>query len=264
MELVSFLAVVVGLIAMSGLKFVKEYDRLVVFRFGRVVGVRGPGPVVIWPIIEGTKKIDMRIITMAIPMQEIITKDNVSAKTAAVCFFQVVDPYKVVTKIEDPVMATSQIAQTTLRSVLGQHDLDHLLSERDIINAKLQSIIDRQTEGWGIKVIGVEVKDVEIPDSMQRAMARQAEAERERRAKIVAAEGEMQAAEKLAQAAQVIGTQPGAMQLRQLQTMVEVASEKNSTLIFPIPIELLEIARNMGGGTIKIPQKQAEKQNEKA
>ncbi len=261
MEFLLMAAGAVALLAMSGLKIVKEYDRLVVFRWGRVTDVRGPGPVVIWPIAEQTKKVDMRIITMAIPMQEIITKDNVSAKTAAVCFFQVVDPYKVVTKIEDPVMATSQIAQTTLRSVLGQHDLDHLLSERDTINAKLQSIIDRQTEGWGIKVIGVEVKDVEIPDSMQRAMARQAEAERERRAKIVAAEGEMQAAEKLAEAAGIIATQPGAMQLRQLQTMVEVSAEKNSTLIFPVPIELLEIGRRLGGDTIKIPK--TEKQSEK-
>jgi regulator of protease activity HflC (stomatin/prohibitin superfamily) len=167
----------------------------------------------------------------------------VSAKTAAVCFFQVVDPFKVITKIEDPYTATNQIAQTTLRSVLGQHDLDHLLSERDTINAKLQAIIDRQTEGWGIKVNTVEVKDVEIPESMQRAMARQAEAERERRAKIVAAEGELQAAAKLSEAARLIGTVPGAMQLRQLQTMVEVSAEKNSTLIFPVPVELLEFAR---------------------
>ncbi len=260
-ELLSILGVIGGLICLSGIKFVKEYDRLVVFSFGRVTGVRGPGPVVIIPLVEQTKKVDTRIITMAIPMQEIITKDNVSAKTAAVCFFQVVDPYKVITKVEDPVMATSQIAQTTLRSVLGQHDLDHLLSERDTINAKLQAIIDRQTEGWGIKVIGVEVKDVEIPEQMQRAMARQAEAERERRAKIVAAEGELQAAEKLAMAAEVISNQPGAMQLRQLQTMVEVSAEKNSTLIFPIPIELLELGKSLGS-TIKIPQK--EKQNEKA
>ncbi len=225
----------------SSLKFVNEYDRLVVFRFGRVVGVRGPGPVIILPLIENYKKVDMRIVTMPIPLQEIITKDNVSAKTAAVCFFQVVDPYKVVTKIEDPYNATSQIAQTTLRSVLGQHELDDLLAERDKINAQLQAIIDRQTEGWGIKVNAVEVKDVEIPESMKRAMARQAEAERERRAKIVAAEGELQAAEKLSQAAAVISAQPGAMQLRQLQTMVEVSAEKNSTLIFPIPIELLSM-----------------------
>jgi regulator of protease activity HflC (stomatin/prohibitin superfamily) len=261
-ELMTFLAVVGGLICLSGIKVVKEYDRLVVFSFGRVSGVRGPGLVIIIPVVEQTKKVDTRIITMAIPMQEIITRDNVSAKTAAVCFFQVVDPYKVITKVEDPVMATSQIAQTTLRSVLGQHDLDHLLSERDTINAKLQAIIDRQTEGWGIKVIGVEVKDVEIPEQMQRAMARQAEAERERRAKIVAAEGELQAAEKLAKAAEVIANQPGAMQLRQLQTMVEVSAEKNSTLIFPIPIELLELGKNLGGSKIKIPQQ--EKVNEKA
>lgn len=231
---------------LSSLKFVSEYDRLVVFRFGRVVGVRGPGPVLIVPIVENFKKVDMRMVTMSIPMQEVITKDNVSAKTAAVCFFQVVDPYKVVTKIEDPYNATSQIAQTTLRSVLGQHELDDLLAERDKINAQLQAIVDRQTEGWGIKVNAIEVKDVEIPELMQRAMARQAEAERERRAKIVAAEGEMQAAEKLAQAADVIGRSPGAMQLRQLQTMVEVSAEKNSTLIFPIPIELLQAAGRSG------------------
>lgn len=243
----------------SGIKFVNEYDRLVVFRFGRVIGVKGPGPTFIVPIIERYKKVDLRMVTMSIPMQEIITKDNVSAKTAAVCFFQVVDPYKVVTKIEDPYNATSQTAQTTLRSVMGQHELDELLCERDMINAKLQAMIDRQTEGWGIKVNAVEIKDVEIPESMQRAMARQAEAERERRAKVVAAEGEHQAAEKLAAAAAVIAAEPGAMQLRQLQSMVEVSAEKNTTLIFPIPIELLSWAKRALGGDepgekIKIPK----------
>jgi regulator of protease activity HflC (stomatin/prohibitin superfamily) len=232
----------------SSLKFVNEYDRLVVFRFGRATGVRGPGPVLIMPIFETYKKVDTRMVTMAIPMQEVITKDNISAKTAAVCFFQVVDPYKVVTKIEDPYTATSQIAQTTLRSILGQHELDELLGQRDKINAQLQAIIDRQTEGWGIKVNAIEVKDVEIPEQMQRAMARQAEAERERRAKIVAADGELQAAEKLAMAAKKISSEPGAMQLRQLQTMVEVSAEKNSTLIFPIPIELLSFAQRAGMG----------------
>lgn len=233
-----------GMIYMlSGLKVVKEYDRLVVFTLGKANHVAGPGVQIVFPGFQNMKKVDLRIITMSIPMQEIITKDNVSIKTAAVCFFQVVDPYKAVTKIEDPFTATSQIAQTTLRSILGQHDLDELLQERDAINAKLSAIIDRQTEGWGIKVNAVEVKDVEIPDSMQRAMARQAEAERERRAKIVAAEGEHQAATRLAMAAQVISSQPGAMQLRQLQTMVEISSEKNSTLILPIPIELLEFCR---------------------
>jgi len=234
-----------GLLAylISSVKIVKEYDRLVVFTLGKVTGTSGPGVQLVFPFLQNTKKIDLRIITMSIPMQEVITKDNISIKTAAVCFFQIVDPYKAVTKIEDPFLATSQIAQTTLRSILGQHELDELLQQRDAINAKLQDIIDRQTEGWGIKVIAVEVKDVEIPDSMQRAMARQAEAERERRAKIVAAEGEHQAAEKLAAAAKVIAAQPGAMQLRQLQTMVEVSSEMKSTLIFPIPMELMELAK---------------------
>jgi regulator of protease activity HflC (stomatin/prohibitin superfamily) len=229
--------------AISNIKVVKEYDRLVVFTWGKANNVIGPGLQFVWPIAQTIKKVDLRIMTMPIPMQEIITRDNVSVKTAAVCFYQVVDPYKAVTKIEDAVTATNQIAQTTLRSILGQHELDELLTERDAINAKLSAVIDRQTEGWGIKVNAVEVKDVEIPDSMKRAMARQAEAERERRAKIVAAEGEHQAAEELAMAAQVISSQPGAMQLRQLQTMVEVSAEKNSTLIFPIPMEILEFAK---------------------
>lgn len=226
----------------SSVKVVKEYERFVVFTLGKVTSTKQAGLQLVFPFIQNYRKVDLRVITMGIPMQEIITKDNVSVKTAAVCFFQVVDPYKAIAKIEDPFNATSQIAQTTLRSVLGQHDLDHLLSERDAINAKLQAIIDRQTEPWGVKVIAVEVKDVEIPESMQRAMARQAEAERERRAKIVAAEGEHQAAEKLTEAAKVIATQPGAMQLRQLQSMVEVSAEKNSTLIFPIPVEFLQFA----------------------
>jgi regulator of protease activity HflC (stomatin/prohibitin superfamily) len=242
-EMLFLCAAVGGSILLSCTKVIREYDRLVVFTLGKADNVIGPGLNFVIPFIQQTKKVDLRIITMAIPMQEIITKDNVSAKTAAVCFFQVVDPYKAITKIEDPFTATNQIAQTTLRSILGQHELDELLQERDAINAKLSAVIDRQTEGWGIKVIAVEVKDVEIPDSMQRAMARQAEAERERRAKITAAEGEHQAAERLAAAAKVISSQPGAMQLRQLQSMVEVSAEKNSTLIFPIPIELLQYAQ---------------------
>lgn len=229
----------------SAIKFVKEYDRLVILTVGKATGVLGPGLTFVWPIFQSDKKVDLRVITMSIPMQEIITKDNISAKTAAVCFFQVIDPFKAVTKVEDPFTATSQIAQTTLRSVLGQHELDELLTERDMINHKLSAIIDRQTEGWGIKVQSVEVKDVEIPETMQRAMARQAEAERERRAKIVAADGELQASEKLAEAARMIASSPGAMQLRQLQSMVEVSAENNSTIIFPIPIELFEGARRM-------------------
>ncbi len=238
-ETVGFLLFFGLLLTISSIKFVNEYDRLVVFRLGRVCGERGPGVAFVVPIIERSQKVDLRIVTMSIPMQEAITRDNISVKIAAVTFYQVVDSRKVVTKIEDAMAATSQVAQTTLRSVIGQYELDDILTERDKINAKLQSIIDRQTEGWGIKVNAVEIKDVEIPQQMQRAMARQAEAERERRAKIVAAEGELQAAEKLAQAAAVISSSPGAMQLRQLQTMVEVSAEKNSTLIFPIPIELL-------------------------
>lgn len=234
------------LVVLSGIKFVNEYDRLVVFRFGRVTGERGPGVAVVIPLIERFQKVDLRIVTMPIPIQEAMTRDNISVRIAAVCFYQTIDPRKSVTKIEDAMAATSQVAQTTLRSVIGQHELDEVLTERDKINAKLQSIIDRQTEGWGIKVNAVEIKDVEIPQGMQRAMARQAEAERERRAKVVAAEGELQAAEKLAQAANVIAAQPGAMQLRQLQTMVEVSAEKNSTLIFPIPIELIPGGKNLG------------------
>lgn len=255
---------------LSSLKVIKEYEKIVVFTLGRADGVKGPGLQFVWPIFQQSKKVDLRIMTMPIPMQEIITKDNVSVKTAAVCFFQVDDAFKAVTKIEDPLAATMQIAQTTLRSILGQHELDELLTERDAINAKLSAIIDRQTEGWGIKVSAVEVKDVEIPVSMQRAMAKQAEAERERRAKIVAAEGEHQAAEKLAQAAAVISGTPGAMQLRQLQTMVEVSAEKNSTLIFPIPIEFMDLAKGASkllnrqeetqpGETIKIKEKTLEK-----
>jgi len=264
--IIGFLLFTLGYLLMS-LKVIKEYERRVIFTLGKADGVKGPGLQLIFPIFQTDKKIDLRIITMAIPMQEIITKDNVSVKTAAVCFFQIVDPYKAVTKIEDPFTATSQVAQTTLRSILGQHELDELLTERDAINAKLSVIIDRQTESWGIKVNSVEVKDVEIPESMQRAMARQAEAERERRAKIVAAEGEHQAAEKLAAAAKLISAEPGAMQLRQLQTMVEVSAEKNSTLIFPIPMEIMEYVKTVTDGAkesaarLRLPAAQPDNNN---
>ena len=247
MELMLGLGAILIAYTFSSIKVIKEYERYVIFTLGRADGIRGPGMQFVMPVLQNSKKVDTRIMTMPIPLQEIITKDNVSVKTAAVCFFQVVDPLKAVTKIEDPYAATDQIAPTTLRSILGQHELDELLTERDIINTKLSAIIDRQTEGWGIKVIAVEVKDVEIPENMKRAMAKQAEDERERRAKIVAAEGEHQAAEKLALAAGVISNTPGAMQLRQLQTMVEVSAEKNSTLIFPIPMEFMEMARGAIG-----------------
>lgn len=223
------------------MRIIQEYDRLVVFTLGRVTGVIGPGLQFVWVPFQTARRVGLRITTMDIPNQEVITKDNVSVKTAAVCFFQVADPLKVVIKIQDPMIAINQIAQTTLRSVIGQHELDELLSDRETINTKLQEIIDRQTEGWGIKILSVELKDVTIPDTMKRAMAQQAEAERVRRAKIVAAEGEMQASQKLAEAAGIMASQPGAMQLRQLQTLMEIAAEKNSTIIFPIPTDLLEI-----------------------
>ncbi|MGD9681027.1 MAG: slipin family protein [Candidatus Obscuribacterales bacterium] len=238
MEIVGFLIGLTGIVVLSGLRFVNEYDRLVVLRFGKVTGMRGPGPQFVIPLVERSQKIDIRVITMPIPVQEAITRDNVTARVAAVCFFQIADPVKAVIKVADAVEATAQVAQTTLRTIVGQHDLDDLLTERDALNKKLSAIIDRQTEAWGIKVNSVEIKDLEIPANMQRAMARQAEAERERRAKIVAADGELQAAEKLRDAAAVISSQPGAMQLRQLQTMLEVSSEKSSTILLPIPMEL--------------------------
>lgn len=237
-EILGGLLFLATVLLISGVRFVKEYDRLVVLRLGRAVGVRGPGPQIVIPLIERAQNIDTRVVTLPIPPQEAITRDNVTARVAAVCFFQIVDPVKAVVKVENALEATFQVAQTTLRTIVGQHDLDDLLSERDTINQKLSLIIDRQTESWGIKVNSVEIKDIEIPGNMQRAMARQAEAERERRAKVVAAEGEFQAAAKLRDAAAVISSQPGAMQLRQLQTMLEVASEKTSTLIIPLPMEL--------------------------
>jgi regulator of protease activity HflC (stomatin/prohibitin superfamily) len=231
-------AVVLFLIAAT-IKVVPEYQRGVIFRLGRLIDAKGPGLILLIPIVDRIVRVDLRTLTMEVPPQEIITKDNVSAKVNAVAYFKVVDPSRAIVEVENYVNATSQIAQTTLRSVLGQADLDHLLTERDKINARLQEIIDEQTEPWGIKVSVVEIKDVEIPSTMQRAMARQAEAERERRAKVIAAEGEFQASERLSQAAVVLDSAPTSITLRYLQTLVEVAAEKNSTTIFPIPIDLL-------------------------
>lgn len=221
-------------------KVLKEYERGVIFRLGRLIPVKGPGLVIIWPIIDKLVKVSLRTITMDVPAQDIITLDNISVKVNAVVYFKVVHPDKAVTEIEDYYTATSQISQTTLRSVLGQSQLDDLLAKRDELNAELQKIIDDQTEPWGIKVTTVEVKNVDLPTEMQRAIAKQAEAERERRAKIIHAEGEAQAAEKLAEAAKVIGGEPMALTLRYLQTLTEVAAEKNSTTIFPLPIDLIE------------------------
>jgi regulator of protease activity HflC (stomatin/prohibitin superfamily) len=220
-------------------KIVQEYERGVIFRLGRLVGARGPGLFFILPVVERMVKVDLRTVTMDVPSQEAITKDNVTVKVNAVVYFHVLNPEDAVVKVVDHIRATSQISQTTLRSVLGQSLLDELLSEREQINLSLQKIIDEQTEPWGVKVTVVEVKDVELPQGMQRAMARQAEAERERRAKVINAEGEFQAAQRLSEAGRVIASQPGTMQLRVLQTLSEIATEKNSTIIFPVPVDLI-------------------------
>jgi regulator of protease activity HflC (stomatin/prohibitin superfamily) len=221
----------------SAVKIVNEWERGVILRLGRLVGAKGPGLFFIIPIIDKMIKVDLRTVTLDIPSQEAITKDNVTVKVNAVAYFRIVVPSDAVTQIEDYRRATWQIAQTSLRSVLGQVELDELLTHREKINTELQQIIDEQTEPWGVKVSIVEVKDVELPETMKRAMARQAEAERERRAKIIHAQGEMQASTELAKAANVIGKEPATIQLRYLQTLTEIAVEKNSTIIFPIPIE---------------------------
>mgnify|MGYP005836018917 CR=1 FL=1 len=224
----------------SAIKILKEYERGVVFRLGRVIPVKGPGLVIIWPIIDKLVRVSLRTVTFDVPSQDIITRDNITVKVNAVVYFRVIDPVKAITEVEDYFFATSQIAQTTLRSILGQSQLDDLLTKRDELNAELQKVIDFQTEPWGVKVTVVEVKNVDLPTEMLRAIARQAEAERERRAKVIHAEGEFQAAQKLAEAAHIIASQPMALQLRFLQTLVEVAAEKNSTTIFPVPIDLIK------------------------
>lgn len=233
------IAVIVGFIA-SGIRVVKEYERGVIFRLGRLVGARGPGLFFVIPVIESMVKVDLRTITYDVPTQEVITKDNVTVRVNAVVYYRVVDPEKAVTEVRDFMYATAQIAQTTLRSVIGQAELDELLSEREKLNARLQQIIDEATNPWGVKVTAVEIKDVELPEEMKRIMAMQAEAERERRAKIIRADGEYQAAQKLLEAAQILEQSKGAMMLRILQTLNEVAAEQANTLVFPIPIEILE------------------------
>jgi len=238
----------------SAIKVAREYERGIIFRLGRLLpNPKGPGLFILIPVVDRMVKVDLRTITLTIPPQEVITKDNVPVRVNAVAYFRIVDPKSAIVQIENYLNATSQIAQTTLRSVLGQHSLDELLSEREKINGILQGIIDEQTAPWGIKVSIVEVKDVEIPTGMQRAMARQAEAERERRAKVIAAEGEFQASERLKDAAQVLSENPMSLQLRFLQTMLEISSERSSTIILPVPIDLftpfLEAARRAGGTT---------------
>ncbi|NCO67898.1 MAG: slipin family protein [Nitrospirae bacterium] len=224
----------------SAIKILREYERGVVFRLGRVIPVKGPGLVIIWPIIDRLVRVSLRIVAMDVPAQDVITEDNITVKVNAVIYFRVIEPIKAITEVEDFLYATSMIAQTTLRSILGQSQLDDLLSKREEVNAKLQKVIDFQTEPWGIKVTTVEVKNVDLPIEMQRAIAKQAEAERERRAKIIHAEGEFQASQKLVDAATIIATAPSALQLRFLQTLTEIATEKNSTIIFPVPIDLIK------------------------
>jgi regulator of protease activity HflC (stomatin/prohibitin superfamily) len=231
---------VILLVLRSAIKIVPEYERGVIFRLGRITGAKGPGLFLIIPFVDQMTRVDLRVVTLDVPTQEAITRDNVTVKVNAVCYFRVMDPVAAVVNVSNYLLATQQIAQTTLRSVLGQSELDELLSQRDEINRNLQQIIDDQTEPWGIKVSVVEVKDLELPQSMQRAMARQAEAEREKRAKIIHAEGELQASRELAEAAQMMATQPGALQLRYLQTLSEISAEHNSTIIFPLPIELMQ------------------------
>ena len=235
-----FLIIFLFILAASAIKVLREYERGVIFRLGRLIGAKGPGIFFIIPGVDKMLRISLRLVTLDIPPQDVITRDNVSIKVNAVVYFRVVDPNKAVVEVENYLYATSQLAQTTLRSVVGQVELDELLAQREKINMQLQDILDNHTEPWGIKVSLVETKQVDLPEGMRRAIARQAEAERERRAKVIHADGEFQAAEKLAQAAHVISTNPAAIQLRFLQTLTEVATEKNSTTIFPVPIDLLK------------------------
>ncbi len=266
---IGFIAVAVVLVFLasvliSAIKVVKEYERGVIFRLGRVQGgPKGPGLFILLPFIDNMVKIDLRIVTMDVPPQDVITRDNVPARVNAVVYFRVVDPNKSVIEVENHVLATSQISQTTLRSVLGQKDLDDLLTNREQINDELQTIIDEQTDPWGIKVSVVEVKDVEIPQQMQRAMARQAESERERRAKIIAAEGEYQASARLAQAADRLDS-PAALQLRLFQTMGEIASEQNSTIVLPVPVDLLRPFMQAGNGAEDDDARQARRERRAA
>ena len=238
--IIVFIIVSVIYFLMSAIKILKEYERGVVFRLGRIIPVKGPGIIIIIPFIDKLIKVGMRTVTMDVPAQDIITMDNISVKVNAVVYFRVMEPIKAITEVEDYFYATSQIAQTTLRSILGQSELDHLLAKREELNAELQKVIDEQTEPWGIKVTTVEVKNVDLPPEMLRAIARQAEAERERRAKVIHAEGEFQASQKLSDAAKVIAIEPIALQLRYLQTLTDIAAEHNSTIVFPLPIDLLE------------------------
>jgi regulator of protease activity HflC (stomatin/prohibitin superfamily) len=242
-----FLLALCVMFVSSAVRILPEYERGVLFRLGRMVGVRGPGLFFIIPGVDRLVRVTLRTVAFEVPPQDVITHDNVTVKVSAVIYFRVMEPQKAIVEVEDYLYATSQLSQTTLRSVLGQVDLDELLSNREKINKELQEILDRHTGPWGVKVANVEVKNIDLPQEMQRAIAKQAEAERERRAKVIHAEGELQASEKLAQAAKVLAVEPTALQLRYLQTLAEIASEKNSTIIFPVPIDLIKMFLDKSG-----------------
>ena len=239
--------VLVALLVISAVRVLNEYERAVMFTLGRFTGIRGPGLILLWPLIQRMNKVDLRVIVLNVPKQDIITHDNVSVKVNAVVYFRIVDPSKAIIQVANAWDATSQVAQTTLRSVLGQHEMDDLLSQRDKLNADIQRILDESTEAWGIKVANVELKDVDLDESMVRAMARQAEAERNRRAKVINAEGERQAAQTLVEAAQALAQQPSAMQLRYLQTLADISHDKSQLIIFPLPLDLIGPLLNRGG-----------------
>jgi regulator of protease activity HflC (stomatin/prohibitin superfamily) len=237
---VGVIVAIVVLIFLSGLKILNEYERAVVFRLGRLTPYRGPGVIFVIPVLERAVRVDLRTVTLDIAPQDVITRDNVTIKVSAVLYFRVIDPSRAVTEVANYLFATSQLAQTTLRSVGGQTELDDLLAQRERLNARIQEVVDAQTEPWGIKVTLVEIKNIDLPQDMQRAIAAQAEAERERRAKVIAAEGEFQAAQRLAEAAEIMNKSPVTLQLRYLQTLKEIAAENNSTTIFPVPLDLFE------------------------
>lgn len=240
LEAIGVVVFLVVVVLASAIKILNEYERGVLFTLGRFSGAKGPGLMIVIPVIQSMRKVDLRVVVMDVPPQDVISRDNVSVKVNAVVYFRVVDPGNATLEVENYFEATSQLAQTTLRSVLGQHDLDEMLTERDKLNQDIQNILDTQTEPWGIKVSNVEIKRVDVDESIIRAIARQAEAERQRRAKVIAAEGELQASEKLRQAAEMLSREPQAIQLRYLQTLIDVAGDKSSTIIFPLPLDLLE------------------------
>jgi regulator of protease activity HflC (stomatin/prohibitin superfamily) len=257
LAIVGILVVFLLILAGSAVRILREYERGVIFRLGRLIAQKGPGLILLIPIIDRMVRVDLRTVTLNIPPQEVITRDNVPASVNAVCYFRVIDPNRAIVEVENFLLATSQIAQTTLRSVLGKAELDQLLAERDRLNEDLQKIIDEQTEPWGVKVTTVEIKDVEIPEQMQRSMARQAEAERERRAKIINSEGEYQAAQKLADAADIISVNPATLQLRYLQTLLEMGVNQNTTIVFPLPLDMFKAFTGGDSGGSNRPRRPA-------